>query len=279
MLYLIKIGNDHRLEEKYKTYHLFETHTESFISGESDFVIQLLEKYNFEAVNFCIGKGKIKVKQWPHKIRTTSDSSSSLRSLYILLTKQNEQTFKIVSSNGRVHNAYSDALKTFIRQDQIANCNFIRAENLYKSIDTYKTDKDTKFEKYIDTKYEEFRAKTLMVGLDISFRYVIEGKDVKLTNYTGTSRKIIIPSFITTIGPKVFRNIGIAELILSEGLKYIGCEAFRDKEIAKVKIPKSVKIIGRLAFYSSNTSLMENDGYTKDAIDVQNKQTIIIDNI
>ena len=65
----------------------------------------------------------------------------------------------------------------------------------------------------------------------MSFDYMIEGTNVKLKRYTGTTKYVIIPKFITSIMARAFDNCKIETLTLEEGLGAIGAYSFGDCSI------------------------------------------------
>ena len=275
MLYIARIDDREDGGESY--YYMFETHTESLIYGNLKLATELLTSYKMEAKNFCIANGEIKIKQWPHKIKKSSEIRDSVK-YYILLTDKNKQQFKLVNVKGVVRYCSSNELRDLIEDKRIANCTYDKNSG-YKSIDTYTIPSSIKFEKRIELKYNEFRAKTTMLGLDTNFKYIIEGKDVKLVSYTGASKKVILPGFITTICKRAFKAAGVIEIILNNGLKYIGNEAFMGNELSHVEIPSSVNFIGRMAFHNNSNELMGLDKYDRKAVNVLNSKALIMDKL
>ena len=174
MLYLIRLDDTTEWVGEIR-YALFETHTESVISESKEFVIKLIEKYNMRAKNFSIKNGQIELNKWPHKIRLTSKLGKNVMYKYTLLVNKGEQQFKLVNHAGYVAYKTSEELRTLIRKSMISNCDLLSGSNEFKSIDTYTIKDEPCFIQHIVSKYEEFRAKALIVGLDISFDYI---KDV-----------------------------------------------------------------------------------------------------
>ena len=294
MLYILM----HR-QVKYRgeIYTAFETHTQSVITWDAKSVIDFINKSKMQLANAHIEDGKIQMKQWPHnlgKVKSKTEKVSGIRVtvgssvvnskviklqdntnespkepevLYILLGKVTENRFKVVDNEGLASYIGEKCLKEIIESGTVANCTYEKNQEAYKSMDTCNLQTDPKFADHIANKYEAFRAKTSLLGLDISFYYTIEDADVKITDYTGKSRKVMIPSFITTICEDAFLNQGIYEIKLSEGLKYIGNNAFRGNNIEHVIIPKTVEFIGQEAFKFNDVL---------DVIETLNPNTIII---
>ena len=94
----------------------------------------------------------------------------------------------------------------------------------------------------------------------MSFDFIIEGTEVKVKNYTGNSKKVIIPNFVHTICEEAFRNKHIQEIRLNEGLRFIGRKAFTGNNLKQVVVPKSMELMHRYAFEYGGNNI-----YTKDA--------------
>ena len=102
---------------------------------------------------------------------------------YILLSKLNKQKFKIVDPVGTAIYSDESHLKAFIELGQVANCEFTDTRTkVYKSTDTYIIKENIELASCINQKYNEFIAKTKLLRLDISFKYIIENEDVAITN-------------------------------------------------------------------------------------------------
>ena len=276
MLYLIKIDDSINFRGNTQ-YILFETNTESVISGSREFVVELVNKYKMEAKNFSVKRGLIELNKWPHNIKYTSQIAANDLPQYVLLVNQSEKNFKLVTCTGYVYHFEPKELKKITRESKIANCEFKEDTQEYKSVDTYTVKEDPKFEKYINSKYSEFRMKVLTLGLDISFAYTVEGRDVKLTSYNGTSERVILPNFITTIKKKAFFCRDITELKLNEGLKFIGNEAVSGNKISYVEIPKSVEFIGQKAFFGNRELINTEHKVDHNKFKVLGNKTAVLD--
>ena len=272
MLYLI----NSEIINKNIIYTIFETHTESEIRGDIEFIKGLVNAYKLKPKNMVIENEVIILNNWPHRIRQGSRGDSQDRkSMYILLAKINEDWFKIVRYDGIVIYRDGKDLRRSIALGEIANCSFDSVTTEYKSVDTYTIKSCSIFEQNIRLKYEQFIAKAALVELDIKFNYNIEGREVKLTYYTGRSKKVIIPNFVTTICSQAFSLVGVEELALNEGLKYIGKHAFEGNDIATVEIPKSVVFVGSGVF-SGNTKIVGTDGLYMNTLTRLNNNTILM---
>ena len=269
MLYLIKVD---KVKDRDSTYHLFDTHTESVIEANTKLVLELINTYKMEIKNIYIEDNTIQIKDWPHKIEPYSRNKKDRESSYVLLGRVREGLFKTVVSIGRVDYLSEESLKSVIEKGWVANCEYAAdGDKTYKSVDTYSIKTDPNFIKHIREKYTEFIAKTALLGMDTSFKYTIENEEVKLTSYTGSSKKVILPSFITTVCGRAFHHTGIQELKLNEGLKYIGKDAFCANNLNFVSIPSTVEFVGQSAFYYNVDGAHNKKIYTK-----LNKNTLIL---
>ena len=275
MLYLISTDD---LGSNNTTYTLFETHTESVMTVTSDYIKILIQRYKMEIKNVQIKDNNIHIKTWPHS--TAREYKLNTR---VLIAKVNNDKFKLVNYNGDVIYMSKFALEVNIEAANILNCKceIIREngrikDKIYKSIDTYNIKEDKEFEVYIATEYEKFRSKSLLLGLDISFGYKIENNEVKITQYNGTSKKVIIPNFIHTICAWAFEDKGIEEVVLNNNLKYIGKRAFDNNNIQYVVIPESVQMIQRYAFDGNKGLYTERDDFNADCVKILNKNIKIL---
>ena len=277
MLYLIGVWESRN--EEHTIYSLFETNSESKIIGNKKLITEILRGHKMQAMNFSINKGKIELKQWPNGSSILSAHGQSSKMYYILLTNIDEQKFKLVNLLGSITYCSTAELKSLIDRRRVMNCCVMIDQGItcYKSEDTYSINEDASFKKHIGIKYEEFRAKILLLGISTDFKYEIENKNVVLTEYTGRSKRVIIPGFITIISNNAFAHKGITDLRLSEGLKYIGEEAFLRNKIPEVIIPRSVKFIGDRAFFGNEGRLSPRI-YDTHAIKLLNNKTLVIDN-
>ena len=114
------------------------------------------------------------------------------------------------------------------------------------------TEEEKKITAEIDKQYESFILMTRTLGIDCSFKYTISGTKVALESYTGSSKHVIVPKFITLINSKVFHNKGLTGLSLNDGLETIGIRSFASNNIDEIDIPKTVKKIDKQAFYGNS---------------------------
>ena len=265
MIYLLNIEQ----KSNGQTYRMFETHTESLMIGNSNLVRKLVHLCKLTPINMTLTNKEITIKPWPHDMMEVPN----MQFTYILLAKMDDQNFKMVNLNGDVYYVRAAELTNSIESNRVLNCSINKGN--YKSIDTYEINADTRFKRHIDKKYTEFIAKALITGLDISFKYRIENKEVKITEYTGKSSTVITPNFITTICKEAFRHKNVREVKLNVGLKYIGETAFAANDINYVDIPETVEFIGYQAFEKSPGFSSTHRSYSK-IINRLNDKTVLL---
>ena len=269
MLYLVNIDRSGKFKDTYK---LFETHTESISNVNSAYVKELINEHRMEIKNIYTDIDGMHIKDWPYHKRIKDK-----KSICILLGKINENKFKIIASTGEI--TYIDAydLKLNIENSNIANCDF-EEYTFYKSIDTCSIITNKEFEDSIELEHTKFRSKVLLLGMNIDYEYRIEGKEVKIINYTGSSKRVIIPNFVTTICKEAFAHKHISEIQLNKGLKYIGKNAFEDNRLEHIIIPETVQFIYMYALVNNTGYLYDKDGlsFNTEKVKLLNKRTKII---
>ena len=281
MLYVTAINNNT------KQYSLFENHTESLLIIDIECLNDLVNKHRMHIKNATLDNGKLKLNKWPHTMQRKSYGDIDNYGL-ILLAKMGETRFKLTNDHGQVKYINDTKLKSSILAEKIGNCDYISADSsVFRSIDTYEIIKNEQLEDYIAKQYEKYIAKTALLGIDARFTYSIENSEVKITEYLGKSKKLMLPSFVTTILNGVFNYKGINEVNLSEGLKFIGAHAFRDNEIGTIAIPSTVELIGEEAF-RGNRELVEVTAikgskhiveFNETKFKLLNNKTIVMDKI
>lgn len=112
--------------------------------------------------------------------------------------------------SGIIEECGEEALK--YKSKQIINKELIKIKWIVK-------DDGDEFHNTIKKKYKEFNRKSKLLGLSNDFRYRIIGKEVIITEYLGTSGKLVVPSFITGINDRAFNRIKGIEL--HKDIKYI----------------------------------------------------------
>ena len=265
MIYLINkatSGNE-------TNYRLFETHTESILTGGAVYVEKLIAECKMEPKNMAIKGEKIQFKKWPNLVQISTNGNRN----YILLSRVSEQRFKLVRFDEEVVYMDENELKTNIELNNLMNC--VLKNGVYKSMDTYSISIDEKYKQHIDQKYKEFVAKSALLGYKVTFEYELENSEVKIMKYTGTSTKVIIPNFITTVNSEAFKRKNIEDLKLNEGLKYIGNKAFIYNNLRCINIPSTVEFMGHNAL-AGNIGLTYPDGRYKPVVKLLNSNTAIL---
>ena len=258
------------------TYLLYESETESFFTGNDRVLAEISEKYKGSIKNITITGYEKTIKRWYRDLNENESENNASGAEYILLCKLDENNFKLASCDRQIKYLNIEQLTNCIKYYRVANCKIER--NGYKSIDTYGATKNPQFEEQIAKKYERYTAMSAVMGREMAFDYIIEGTEVKLKQYTGVTKHVIVPKFITSIMKEAFDETKIESIELENGLKSIGSYAFENCNLAKIIIPETVQLIGTLAFFG-NRRLVTNDYDYKEAIQILNKNTIVMDNI
>ena len=253
------------------SYRCFEVHTESIFTLSTNELCRLIDR-GARIENATIANSSVSLENCINNIHSENNGSNSGAN-YILLCKIAKDEFKLVDFNGNVTYREEKKLNRKIKSDRVVNCK-IENEKMI-SLGTYTVKEDKEFNSTIAEKYKIYTAKTALLGKNMSFKYKIEGKQVKLYSYTGTSKTVIIPKFITSIMENAFLYCDIEELTLDNGLTHIGTSAFQGCSIGEVTIPETAQFIGQWAFYE-NKKLTTGDGNYKSSIKISNKETIII---
>ena len=275
MLYIIGTVEEYEDED---SYIFFETGTDSFFKGDDEFLQDLISINEIEIKNIVLHGRKYQPKPWPNKMYCKRILDMDSGEPYILLCQLGADNFKLVScAEEAIRYMSSKYLKDYTNANKIANC-FRGSQGKYESIDTYNAIKNTEFEEDIGKKYKRYEAISAMLGHKASFKYTIEGREVKLVKYTGIAKEVIIPNFITSIMTEAFYSSGIEELTLNQGLKSIGRAAFGDCKLSNIIIPETVEFIGEQAFFGNRRIGTLNGQYTK-GIEILNKKTVVLDNI
>ena len=282
MIYITAIKKSEAGEIVY--YNIFDTYSESAQWVSPIILRKLIKNTEIQVVNAKLENSELIIKEWANKIRVISPKSNGREittkhsgAEYILLARK-DKLYKLVNHSGRIHSF--DKIEPTVVEKNIANCKFTKVDGIItiESTDTYESTEDEEFKKLIETKYTNFIAKTTMLGYgDLAFEYEIENSTVKVKKYTGTSKDIILPPFITAIMRNAFRNKGIETLEFNEGLKVIGDGAFVVNRLQRVEIPESVELIWSSAFRNNIKLLEELGGFNTSRFKIRNKKTLIID--
>ena len=256
-----------------RLFKFFETNTGSFFSGYKDTLKVLIPRHGMHIRNTSLFNTETLTEHWCNPLHCQKDELST-GSDYIIACKV-DNTYKLISYDQRIKYVTNLELVSLIRNNEIANCEFRNGR--IESNGTYTITKDIQFEKDIHEKYKIYEAKLALLGRNMSFDYVIEGKKVKLKRYTGKDKDVIIPNFITTIMSCAFLRCDIEAVTLNNGLKYIGREAFLGCDISETVIPQTVKFMGLRVFKANKKLLNVNGTYKEDKIKILNKETTILD--
>ena len=222
--------------------------------------------------NVILTKNGIIPKSWcriPHEEERTQGEGPD----HTLICKVAKNKFKLISYANDITYVTREELVKYTTEKRVGNC---RIKNgALESICTYTVITEPEFKANIDDKYNTFIAKTSLLGHNMSFKYIIEGTEVKLMKYTGTSKHVIVPKFITSIMEGAFQYTKIETLALDIGLKSIGSIAFHSCNISEITIPETVKFIGRAAF-NENKGLMDRNGLYTNKLKLINPETVVI---
>ena len=272
MIYVITLLRDEPTEDsQIKRYRLAETLSESIMVVTADELKDILLNSKMQVINAKMQNYEIQLKDWVNKLGGKCQ--------YTLMSK-NGDIYKVASHHGYISKISSTQIKKCLDAKEIANCTIVNKKIRWE--DTYEIAADEEFKQSITSKYEIFMAKASMIGYgNISFDYEIENQQVKLTRYTGKSRDIILPNFITAITTNAFKETAIKTLNLNEGLRIIGSKAFSStyssNGLESVEIPSTVELIGPHAFLNNSTMLKANGHLNMHKIKLLNDKTIILD--
>ena len=272
MIYVVGL-NKHN--DGVRVYKFFESETESFFGGKAELLKDLMTKGIMDKRHANLLNDEALPTIWFNPLICKQTGMNSTGSEYILLCKTDKNLFKLVNHIGKVSYTDNKMLNTYTKDNKIANRRIINGE--YQSIGTYNITKDMQFEAEIARKYKIYNAKSTLLGRNMSFEYTVEGKQVRLEKYMGSSTDVIVPNFVTTINQGAFLNCRIEAITLDNGLKYIGNSAFQNNWITDIIIPQTVEFIGWGVFYGNNRLISEKHGYNPDTVKMLNKKTIAVD--
>ena len=283
MIYII--CTEHDKNGDVKSYYGFDTCAESDMSMSVKLLKTIIISNKIMVVNASLNNGNIVIKDWAYglasnhgKVYGEELEAKYLGPKYVLIAVDNNR-YKIVSYKGDVSYIAEKDFKTLVLTEQVANCNNLKDTNGEKIMmtDVCKMYRDDRFKKLIHSKYTAFTAKALMLGYGkITFKYIIEDREVKLTQYTGTSKNVIIPPFITCVMRGAFSGVQLETLKLSEGLKAIGKHSFRYNNLSSIEIPESVELVGSNAFAFNKKLTDSSNNLHKDRFKLRNNRTIVL---
>ena len=117
--------------------------------------------------------------------------------------------------------------------------------------------------------YNSEAAREGILTLNVFAAYPLTSTDVTLsgstiTDYTNsTQKKIVIPASIngvriTAIAEGAFRNKGLTEVTLPDGLTTLGARAFADNQLTALTLPNSLTTLGAAAFNDNAIARVNN---------------------
>ena len=268
-------------------YKLVDTLSESNWELTPNQLKQIMQSSFTQVSNATLQNGNIRIQNWIDKIASAEsdmDNNSNTiaidkKCIFILLSENNDE-YKVTNYRGHITKFSFTGLKNRMILDEVANCNLL--DDKIKWVKEYKIIADKEFDRDIANKYKIFIAKMNMLGYGkTSFKYEIENHQVKIRNYTGTSKNVIIPSFVTVIMEGAFAEVTLETLDLNEGLKIIGEFAFSPKwmseDLKSVEIPSTVELVGLGAFKNNTKIFISNSQLTMSRVKMRNNKTIVID--
>ena len=249
-----------------------EIRSDSPVELSKKILTEILSNTKIKVVNANIQNNVIEIKEWVNGLAVKRGKVRKPK--YVLLTID-DNIYKVADYNGNVSNLEIEEIKNIIKLKDIANCWFDGHSIITEDI--YSIQRDAEFEKTLATKYTNFVAKAALLGYNgITFEYEIENSEVRLTQYTGSSIDIILPSFITAIGKEAFKLKSIETVKLHEGVKVIGENAFSFNEIERIEIPSTIELIGNDAFSYNRKLFKDQYKLNKDRFKVRSNKTIIL---
>lgn len=248
----------------------FETHTNSFLKLDYEELTRLIDKCGFEVKNAKPSCGLINLNKWPHKLVVGANENYYTAAL---TTEVEPGVFKIARCGDCIIYVDKNKLEALIGNNQISNCGYKETSSgiEYSTVDTYNTPYNKEFTEYIDNEYRKFIAKAKLLGLDNTFDYRVENNSVILTYYTGESKTVILPNFITSIGNKAFYFKEMKKIGLSNNIEYIGDSVFCGNELRGLVIPEKTKFIGQYSFTMSKRKL------DKSNVTLESESTVVFD--
>ena len=280
MLYVVGLitgAPDKNGNTQIRKYKLIDTLSESQMNLTPTMLEHVILHCKMPVANAKIHKNKIKLPSWVNQLASRKLGGGDRD--FILLAKDGE-SYKVATRYGIVTRISLQELKELLKEKEMANYKLIDGQINW--IDTYEIVIDRQFEKEIAEKYRIFIAKALILGYgDVSFEYAIENHQVKLQRYTGSSRNVIIPSFVTAIRMNAFREVTLETLSLNEGLQVIGTRAFapvnRVDGLETVEIPSTVGLIGNEAFANNKGLYYSDKSLNMTKLKLRNTTTLVLD--
>ena len=277
MLYIINIIKSEAGKKIYY-YRVFDTCSDYSMLIKTDMLRRIILENNLSVVNAYIKDNKIIIKSWSNgtaiMVLTSKGAekySDNTGPKYVALAKENN-TYKIVDFMGNINKINKNQLMDLVKLKEMANLDTLKNE----TEDVYEIIKDEEFSNLIESKYKIFTAKIMMLTYKSdTFDYEIENTEVRLKNYTGTTKNVIIPSFVTSIMDGTFTNIGLEMIEVHEGLKVIGSSALATaglKTLDRIEIPETIRLIGYHAFWGNDKLIKPNHTLNTDRFKITNEE-------
>ena len=251
------------------SYYIYETYTNSMDYARIGNIRDIVKACKNETMNFDIIDNKLIIKPWINE-----GINRNPQQKYILLNNMNNNMFDVIAVNGRTDRMSKERFMELINSNLVLNC--ISVGDSFKSAYTSSIKTNNKFKIEIAEKYRSFVAKIKLLGYDVMFKYTVEGENVKIIKYTGKSKKVILPNFITSIENRAFYYKNIEEISLNQGLKYIGEEAFKNNSLKSIEIPETVQFIWYAAFNGNHGLTNRGIESIKDTVKLLSRKTKIL---
>ena len=291
MLYVISVLRNKR--DEIVMYKVFDTLSHSLMELDKNILINIISNTEIQVVNASIQNNEVILHDWINGISSEKYDYNDYYKLkqsgskFVILSREKDiyigAEYRTVDYTGKLTYRRINDLTNILESSLVANCRSKDVNGKLKLSleDAYIIKNDRKFKKLIDSKYDIFIAKTLMLGhKDMTFNYEIENDEVRITKYTGTDTEVILPSFITTIEKESFAFKDIKKLDLNEGLKVIGNEAFiavgEDNLLDQVEIPSTVELIGVGAFHGNIKLFKKDNTLNTEKFKLRNNKTMVL---
>ena len=266
---------------KITSYRLLDTCSDSTMIVGPQILREIMINTNIKIVNAITKDNKIILKGWARGLGVLKEygyDSTLSGAKYVLLATRDNARYKVVrSEDGSILNIEPEHFKGLANIGEIANYS-----RFTKTKDTYSIKTDKEFEASIYTKYKSFLAKALLLGLgDLTLDYEIENHEVRLRRYTGKTKNVILPPFITAIMTNAFKDTEVETIKCNSGLKVIGAKAFAHvgyEELERVEISETVELVGEEAFMGNYKLNRHDIGLNTDRVKILNNKTFLIDN-
>ena len=266
MMYVVSTG---QYFDKSEMCIVFDENTESSFSSNTEALNKLIQENMMAPGYMQSAKNSLWYNEVYSRIRDVGAQ-------FTVLCKVDDK-FKLVGHREKVGYVNTEQLREYVKEHNVTNCE-IKTNGEFRFTGVHELARDTEFEDYINKKYERYVLKSTLMGRNMAFDYIIEGKRIKLKKYTGTTKNVIVPEFINTIMNRAFQDTGIEQILIQDGLEYIGCSAFKDCKLSTITIPSTVKFIGKEAFHRNKRLLTSENEYREEKIKIINAETVALDN-